>query len=143
MEKTITLSKLIQTSPQKAYKAFTDEADLSDWFTTNAKCDLKVGGRYSNADHDEGEYLELSPAERVRFTWDNKEHCPGTEVKVEFNSSGENETRVTLTHSGFKDEKGPDDLKTGWTWALTSLKSYLETGKRITYEEWDKASRPE
>lgn len=130
------IEKCISRSNEDCYKAFTDEKQLSAWFTTNAKCDLRVGGYYSNDDKDEGIYLELVPFERIKFTWDNKEHCPGTEVEVELKPSGNGNTEIILTHMRLESEKHIEEMKTGWRWALSSLKSYLETGKPVSYNDW-------
>jgi hypothetical protein len=29
-----------------------------------------------------------------------------------------------------------EEMREGWSWALDSLKSFLETGKPVTFEEW-------
>lgn len=132
------LEKEIRAPQNVCYDAFTLPENLSKWFTTNAKADLRVGGRYSNDDNDEGEFLEVKPNELLRFTWDNKAHCPGTEVKVEFKALDKNKTNITLNHSGLVDEIHLSDMKSGWSWALESVKQYLETGKILTYDEWEK-----
>lgn len=126
----------IKRSKEICYNAFTDEKQLSQWFSTNSKCDVRTGGYYCNDDKDEGVYLELKPYERIRFTWDNKEHCPGTEVLIEFNSSDSDNTKIILTHLKLENEFHIKEMTTGWTWALVSLKSYLENGKPVTYNEW-------
>ncbi len=99
---------------------------------------MKTGGKYSNDDGDQGEFIELKPYERVRFTWDNKEHCPGTEVKIEFISISEDKTKIILIHSNLESEFHLNDMGKGWRWALENIKSYLETGKTITFDEWEK-----
>jgi len=132
------IEKEIDASQEDCYKAFTDPEHLSKWFTTNAKADLKVAGRYSNDDNDEGEFLELKPFERVRFTWDNKQHCPRTEVKIDFIFINEDKTKIILTHSKLESEFHVNDMGKGWRWAFENIKSYLETGKTITFEEWGK-----
>ncbi|RPI17425.1 MAG: hypothetical protein EHM58_09345 [Ignavibacteriae bacterium] len=131
----LTLEKQINCPVSSVYKAFTDAAVLSQWFTSNAKVDLRVGGRYSNDDNDEGKYLEIQPNKLVKFTWDNKNYCPGTEVSVFFNG-GDKTTDVTLIHHNLATEKHVNSMKSGWTWALANVKLYLEEGKKIGYEEW-------
>jgi hypothetical protein len=44
---------------------------------------------------------------------------------------------VVLGHSGLeKKERGLDGLYGGWSWALSSLKSYLETGNGVDHDAW-------
>lgn len=35
-----------------------------------------------------------------------------------------------------ENEKQIEEMKTGWRWALSSLKSYLETDKPVSYNDW-------
>lgn len=131
----IVLEKQIEKSAEDVYNALTDPVLLSVWFTKNAKCELQPGGRYENDDKDEGVFLELIPFKRIRFTWDNKEHCPGTEVDIQLIEEYNIKTKITLRHLKLKSEKDCAEMKEGWTWALTSLKSFLETGKPVRYNE--------
>lgn len=134
----ITIEREIKAPPAKIYNSLTDPQILSSWFTTNARGDLRVGGRYSNDDKDRGSYLDLRPFEKVRFTWDNPEHCPGTEVDIDIVSLSYDITMVRLAHSKLETEEGADEMKEGWSWALDSLKSFLEKRKPITFEQWKK-----
>lgn len=131
------LEQEMQIDPEAAYDAFTDPELLSKWFTESAKADLRVGGRYSNSDKDQGEYLLLERPGHVRFTWENEEHCPGTVVDVKFRKVSGTETAMVLEHRDIKDESGHEDMKMGWSWALDSLKSFLEHGKPIPFDEWE------
>ena len=135
---TVSLQRTVTASPEGAFDAFTQPAHLSTWFTRSAQVDLRVGGRYSNADNDQGEFLLLERPERLRFTWDNPEHCPGTVVEVRFTSKPGGRVTVQLEHSGIESEDGYLDMKKGWTWAMDSCKSYLEKGKPLPYEEWER-----
>lgn len=126
---------------EQVFAAFTQADHLSRWFTKDARVDLRVGGRYSNADGDKGEFLEIDPPNRVRFTWDNEKHCPETEVDVSFECAADDRTRIRLVHSGLASEKAVAEMREGWTWALDSLASYLETGKPITFENWQQTRR--
>jgi uncharacterized protein YndB with AHSA1/START domain len=131
----------VRVSQEEVFAAFTEPAHLSRWFTTDARADLRVGGRYSNGDNDKGKFLEIDPPRRVRFTWENEMHCPGTMVDVEFNVTDDREVAIRLEHSQLSSEKDVRDMETGWSWALESLKSYLETGRAIPFEGWQKNRR--
>jgi uncharacterized protein YndB with AHSA1/START domain len=138
--RSLELVKIIASTPAETYLRFTDPVHVSRWFTTRAQADLRPGGRYSNADGDQGEYLELEPPHRVKFTWDNPAHCPGTQVEVTFSPTAGDKVKVVLIHALLKSSDDLEDMRKGWSWALESLKSYLETGKPIQYEEWLKRS---
>lgn len=136
---TLTLTKTVRTTPERAYRALTDPKDLSTWFTKDARVDLRVGGRYSNADHDTGEYLELDPPNRLKFTWDNAEHCPGTVVEITVTPLDTEHVEILLSHTRLASEAHVDDMKLGWSWALDSAASFLETGKPISFEKWQES----
>ena len=49
--------------------------------------------------------------------------------------------RVALEHSGLTGLEEVEDLRGGWSWALDSLTSFVESGKPITHEAWLAARR--
>lgn len=134
----IVIRKIVHTGAESAYDALTDPAQLSRWFTTSARADLEIDGLYSNADGDEGRFLELHRPYRLRFTWENKKHCPGTVVEISIKQIGGGAVEITVTHSLLTSDTDANDMTTGWSWALTSLKSFLETGQPIAFEQWQK-----
>lgn len=136
-EHKLRLTQTINVSAKKAFEAFTEPTHLSKWFTTEARADLRVGGRYSNGDGDCGEFLEVDPQRKISFTWENEKHCPGTVVNVVFTESGDR-VEVFLEHTRLSSQEDIRDMETGWSWALDSLKSYLESGRAIPFEEWQK-----
>jgi uncharacterized protein YndB with AHSA1/START domain len=80
---TVRLHRVLKASPEKVYRAFTDPAAMAKWlppygFTcTVHEMDAKVGGTYrmsftnfttGHAHAFGGEYRELVPCERIRYT---------------------------------------------------------------------------
>jgi len=80
---TIRLHRVVRATPQKIYKAFLDPHAMSKWLPPNGftgkvhQMDAKVGGKYkmsftnfsTGKSHSfGGEYLELTPHERIRYT---------------------------------------------------------------------------
>ena len=137
----VSVSRTIKAEPKDVFDAWADAAKLSAWFTTKCEHEFRQGGRYKNADGDEGVYLSIGDGKRIRFTWENKKHCPGTEVIVWFWPKIGGKTIVRLIHSKLASEKDADDMREGWSWALDSLKSYIETGKPVKYDDWNKAKK--
>ena len=131
------IQKTINVPVERGFAAWTEAEHLSRWFTTRAEIEARVGGTYSNGDGDRGEFLIVHPNTHLRFTWENPEHSPGTLVDIEFREAGEGRHSLHLTHSGLETEEAIKGMGTGWRWALTSLQSYLETGKGIPYAEWE------
>lgn len=132
----LTQERTLSVSPEVAFAAFTEPQKLTRWFTTEAHSDLRPGGRYRNADGDEGEFLIFEPPQHLRFTWDNPDHCPGTVVDVNFESLGPGKSTVRLVHHDLETKSHYDDLNEGWSWAMDSFQAYLETGHPISYDNW-------
>ena len=108
---------------------------IPNWFTSKARLNLREGGRYSNADGDHGEFRVILPEKRLTFTWENAKHCPGSTVELRlYRKPGK--TQVVVEHAKLPDRKGAEEMKEGWSWALDSLRSYLETGVPVKWEEW-------
>ena len=135
---TVKLNRVVAASTEEAFDAFTRPDLLSQWFTESAKVDLRVGGRYSNSDKDQGEFLVVERPSKVQFTWENQEHCPNTIVDIRFRRDGESAVEVMLEHRDIGDEPGYRDMRTGWSWALDSFKSFMEEGKPISFEAWER-----
>jgi uncharacterized protein YndB with AHSA1/START domain len=133
---TLALNKTIISSLDRAFEAFTNPDEISKWFTTSARAELTIGGKYSNADGDYGEFIELEPPRKIAFTWENKGHCPGTIVDVKFVEGTDGVVEISLEHRGLKSKSDYEDMKSGWSWALDSFKSYVETGQPIAHEDW-------
>ncbi len=136
------VEETIKAPVKKLFSSWSDPAQLSKWFTSNAKQEFRVGGSYSNDDKDEGIFLEIEDNRTIRFTWENKEHCPNTEVTLEFESPANDTSKITIIHSKLATEEHYRSMNTGWKWAVYSLKSYLETGKAVMYNEWEKLQNP-
>lgn len=141
MNYSLKIQKTILKNVNAVYNAFVNPKTLSAWFTTNAKVDLRAGGRYSNDDFDEGKYLEIKHGKKLKFTWENKSYCPGTVVTIFFDKKEKNKTRVRLVHSLLKTKEHVESMRAGWKWALFNVKLFLEIGKTITHEEWLKSQK--
>ncbi len=121
----------------RAFRAWAEAKQVGAWFTTKARQDVRVGGRYAYADGDRGTFTAVRPGRRIAFTWDDPKHCPGTRVEVTFAPKGRGRSVVAVTHSRLANAKAVRDMRTAWTWGLFSLASYLETGRPVPYAEWE------
>lgn len=130
------LERTIGASARAAFAAFTQADELNRWFTSGAKTELRPGGRYSNDSGDRGTFLAVDPPHHLEFTWENPLHCPGTVVKIAFTSTSDDQVVVTLEHLRLTSDSDVEAMTGGWDWALDSLKSYLETGRGLTLDEW-------
>lgn len=132
----VNVSRTIAVPRETAWQAFAETKHLSKWFTSKAKQSFRVGGRYSNGDGDGGVFLAIIAPRRLRFTWEQAKHAPGSVVEVTIAEKNDGRCVVQLTHSRLASKVEVADLKQGWSWAMDSLKAYLETGTPVTFEDW-------
>ena len=133
----VSVSRTVRAAPEEAFEALTTARHWNRWFTSRARVDAKPGGRYSNGDGDGGKFLAVDPPRRVRFTWENAKHCPNTVVEITIRPKDDGRIVVRLTHGKLATSSDREEMRGGWSRAMDSLRSYLETGKGIPSDEWE------
>ena len=141
-ERTVRLHRVLRTTPQKIYRAFLEPAALAKWlppygFTaTIHHMDARVGGAFRLSFHNfssgnshafGGEYLELVPDERIRYTdrFDDP-NLPGVlEVTVVLKKvlCG---TELSVTQSGIPVAIPLEMCYLGWQESLVQLAALVE-----------------
>jgi uncharacterized protein YndB with AHSA1/START domain len=142
MANTVRFHRVLRAAPEKVYRAFLDPDALAKWlpphgFTGRVHyMDGKVGGTYkmsftnftTGRSHAfGGEYLELVPHERIRYT-DRFEdpNLPGemqTAITLTRVSCG---TEVNIVQEGLPDVIPPEACCLGWQESLALLTSLVE-----------------
>jgi uncharacterized protein YndB with AHSA1/START domain len=131
----------VATSPEKVWQALTNP-DFSEkyWFGYRVKADGKAGERMTAVNpagrlaHDDP-ILESDPPRRLVYGWkplykDMPDERPSRVSFVLEPFKGQ--TRLTVTHDEFDDgSKIFGMISKGWPAVLSSLKSFLETGKGL------------
>jgi uncharacterized protein YndB with AHSA1/START domain len=139
---TIRLHRVIRAPAERVYRAFLDPDAMTKWLPPNGftgkvhRMEAEVGGTYkmsftnftSGSSHSfGGEYLELVPNERIRWTdrFDDP-NLPG-EMTVTLSlrkvSVG---TEVHITQEGLPDLIPPEACVLGWQESLRLLASLVE-----------------
>jgi len=132
----------IRTTPERLWEALTDpdirrhhqfgNGVVSDWTVgstwemTNPNAGAALGG---------GENLEVDPPRRLvqsfRATWSEDVAAEGTSrVTFEIEPVGDS-CRLLVTHDQLRDGAS-DELYGGWPMILSGLKTWLETGEKLT-----------
>jgi uncharacterized protein YndB with AHSA1/START domain len=149
---TLKVRRTFAAPREKVFAAWTEPAQLEKWMCRDVSAhtvihhqqDIRTGGRYLTEVRDaakgevywgQGVYLEVTPPEKVRFTWswtkdrpDGENMQPGaeeTEVTVEFIARGP-ATELILTHTGFKNERLRKEHDGGWNGCLDILEGVLQ-----------------
>ena len=142
MPNTVQFHRVLRAAPEKVYRAFLEADALVKWLPPHGftgrvhHLDPREGGTYkmsftnftSRKGHSfGGEYLELVPCERIRWTdrFDDP-NLPGQmTVTVRLNrvSMG---TEVHIVQEGLPDVILPDACTVGWQESLTLLANLVE-----------------
>ena len=142
MPSTIRLHRVFAAPPERVYRAFLDPAAICKWLPPNGftctvhALDAKVGGRYrmsftnfgtGNSHAFGGEYLELAPGERLKYSDKFEDpNLPGemtTTVTLKKVSVG---TEVTIVQEGVPDVIPAEACYLGWQESLALLKMVVE-----------------
>jgi len=142
IDRTIHLHRVLRAKPEKVYRAFIEAGAMAKWippygFTcTVHHMDARVGGRFRMSFHNftsgnghafGGEYLELVPGERIRYTDKFEDpHLPGVlEVTVSLKPvlCG---TELSITQSGIPDAIPLEMCYLGWQESLAQLAALVE-----------------
>lgn len=141
-ERTVRLHRVLRAKPEKVYRAFLEAGAMAKWipphgFTcTVHHMDARVGGTFRMSFHNftsgnghsfGGEYLELVPNERIRYTDEFEDPgLPGVlEVAVTLKPvlCG---TELVIVQSGIPDAIPLEMCYLGWQESLAQLASLVE-----------------
>jgi uncharacterized protein YndB with AHSA1/START domain len=139
---TVNLHRVITTKPEKIYRAFLDPDAMARWLPPNGftgkvhHLDAKVGGTFKMSFTNfttgstigfGGQYLELVPNERLRYTdvFDDP-NLPGEiEVTVTLKKVSVG-TEITIVQSGLPDVIPLEACYLGWQESLLNLARLVE-----------------
>jgi uncharacterized protein YndB with AHSA1/START domain len=139
---TVQLHRVLKSTPDRIYRAFTTAAAFAKWLPPHGfvgtvhEMDVRVGGRYAMSftnftnGHSHafgGEYLELTPGERVRYTaeFDNP-NLPGkmqTTVTIRQVSCG---VELKIVQEGIPAVIPVEGCYLGWQESLALLAQLVE-----------------
>jgi len=141
-EQTVRLHRVIRSTPERIYRAFLDADALTKWLPPNGftakvhQLESRVGGSYrmsftnfttGDSHSFGGEYLELVPHERIRYTGrfddPNLSGVMQTTVSLRPVICG---TELNVTQEGIPDVIPPDPCYLGWQESLALLTLLVE-----------------
>ena len=122
----ICVTKNVAAPAQSVFAAFTSAPALNAWMGKGTTIDLREGGSFSNADGNRGDYLRITPAKTLKFSW-NAAGQPTSIVEVKLQEK-DGKSGITLNHERIASRAEADGLRTAWGDALQRLKAHLEQG---------------
>jgi len=142
MSHTLTITRLFKAPRERVFDAFIKVDAMQTWYGpegfTVPACvsEPKPGGKYRIEMHSPegsvhvvtGEYLEVSPPDRLVFTWawlEGTGRGPETTVSLSF-ADRAGQTELTLVQTGFTTELERDKHGHGWDSSFNSLDATLD-----------------
>jgi uncharacterized protein YndB with AHSA1/START domain len=139
---TLEIVRFINVPPALVYEAWTDPAQLRQWFgpenvrTRKITADVRVGGKYrwdlTSPDGEEmsafGDYRELVPGKKIVFTWqwdDDEAWENRTSVVTIDLFQRDGGTELRLRHEQLPSEESRDRHNEGWNSLLARLEQFL------------------
>ena len=134
---TLIVRKTIRASPQRLFDAWTQPAQLREWWgpheveCTDAQVDLRVGGHYRIANRFPdgrvvwvtGQFELIEPPDRLVYTWRVEPRTVSERVTVRFEERGD-ATDVVVVHERIADERTRDVHEQGWRECLDGLAEF-------------------
>lgn len=142
MTETIKLDCELPVSGDRAWRAFTDRAELACWFSPDVKeLDVRPGGRITTSISGLGDFggviQAVEPGKLLSWTEEARYLPAPTEISVAFTGTGD-ATLVTVMHAGFGTGNGWAGLRDthalGWENHLANLRLYMLTRVRMPRE---------
>jgi len=139
---TVRLHRVFRTAPEKVYRAFLDPDAMVKWLPPNGftgkvhQLDARVGGvhkmsfiNFSTGQSHSfgGQYLELVPNERIRYTdrFDNPNLAGEMQVTVNLKKVAVG-TELNIVQEGIPEVIPPEACYLGWQESLTLLTQLIE-----------------
>lgn len=136
----IHLTQSFAAGKEALYKAWTEEAELKQWWhpmdkqLASVENDIRPGGtvRYTfeNGLEIHGTYKEAQPAEKLVYSWvwempEDSVHKGEYLLTIRFRGS-DGESELDVLQENFKSEHAVKPHQEGWEDALQKLKGHLE-----------------
>ena len=134
---TLSISRVIRTTPEKVFRAFTDPAWYAAWWGPEGtqsevrELDLREGGAYRIDMHMPdgstvtlyGRYREIEPPRLLSYTWAWEGQPLETVVTLEIEPHSDG-AELTVTHEGFVDQRDVGMHDHGWNSSLDRLERF-------------------
>jgi uncharacterized protein YndB with AHSA1/START domain len=133
----------IATTPEKLWAALTEGGHTKAyWYDRRVESDWTAGApvRFYDGDSavltDAGVVLEYDPPRRLSYTFrpefnDEARKMGFSRVSFTLEPHDGGQVKLTLVHDELPDEETAAAFREGWAPILSSLKTYLETGKPL------------
>jgi uncharacterized protein YndB with AHSA1/START domain len=134
---------VIATTPEKLWAALTTpEFTRQYWFGRSVESDWKIGSPVTITTPEgnievKGKVLAAEVNKRLSYTWGSGTDTDNTTVVFEITSLGP-VCKLRIAHDIDLDGSMAQQTVNGWTFIISGLKTWLETGKPMPAAPWRK-----
>jgi uncharacterized protein YndB with AHSA1/START domain len=132
----------IVSTPDKVFEAITRPDVARRYWGHENVSDWKVGSKWEHIRADDertlqlvGKVVEISPPSRLVISWANASQAadPASHSRVTFAIEDHKDmVKLTVTHDELEAGSGMETgIRKGWPIVLSSMKSFLETGRGL------------
>ena len=144
---TLVLTYVLPARPQRVFDILTQAEHLNRWFTSGASVDLQVGGKFANADGDQGKFLKVAVPRHLVFTYGHSRLPVETEVDMTFVASGRlGGTTLRLVQKGLDPKSVPPEayswMTERWNYMAAGLGRYIARKSRLPFDTWKAFQKP-
>ena len=131
------MTLVIAARPSKVWKALVTGRMLKKWYMQPVKLQLRKGGHW-DFQYLQGKVLEVEKGRKLVHTFDwtaqGRRHLSRCTWLLEASPKPKGRySKLTLIHNGFRrDRSAHQGVSGGWIGILSSLKTWMETGKLIS-----------
>ena len=128
---------IIDAPPSRVFKALTEENELNQWYSKEAKFNARIGSEFTlkmhwasrGLDFDiKGDILELIPNKKLSYTWKSVRLTDTQETPIItwlLEPLTDGKTRVTVIQTSVTKEFW-QDTETGWSHFLSQLANHCK-----------------
>jgi uncharacterized protein YndB with AHSA1/START domain len=128
----VSIEERFPTPVERVWHALTDPQMINRWLMATDDFEAKVGARFTLRDkphpsfrgYVECQVLELSPPNRMVWSWSSADDAAPTRLVIELEAEDRG-TRLTLRHTGDTDELTVKGTTAGWPRKLGELAEAL------------------
>lgn len=130
----------IKTTPEKLWEAITTPEFTRQYWVNENISDWQKGSKWQHIDSSNknnkelvgGEIIEINPPKRLVLSWATPQDRADNSIVTFEIKALEDMVCLTVIHGDFKTgSKIAGEIAAGWPCVLSSMKSFLETGKAL------------
>jgi uncharacterized protein YndB with AHSA1/START domain len=121
-------TKTIAAPVDKVFDAWSNIGQLSQWFGTSTKADVRDGGTIENKDGEKGNFARIRKNKDIRLMLESPGFSAPIQIDAQFQDKGKGKTGLLVNLTRLQTREEADAVRNSWAEALDRLKVLCEGG---------------